>query len=117
MNDQDVSESTQLVVNNVNGVQQDHDTQEPDGTDDGSVKSIGIEGSIGSDTDTSKIDSADGGSKDLAESQEQTRPNSLKKSATFKPVSVTKNFLAKAGTASTPASKANSEKGIHEHLS
>ena len=115
MNDHDHLEASQSIANLVNGEQRAFNAQEIDGNDDGSVKSIGLEGSIGSDTDTSKIDSADGGGKYLAESQDHIRPYSLKKSTTFKPVSVTKNFLAKAGAGSAPLSKASSEKGIFEN--
>ena len=50
-------------------------------------------------------ESTEGVLKDLGENQEQARPNALKKSTTFKPVSVTKNFLAKAGTPVAPAAK------------
>lgn len=88
-----------------------NEIQELDAVEDGSVQSIGVEGSIGSDTEAGKADPADGTVKDLAEIHEQSRPNALKKSATFKPVSVTKNFLAKTGTPTTPAIKAGNDKG------
>lgn len=88
-----------------------NDIQELDAAEDGSVQSIGAEGSVGSDTEAGKIDPADGTIKDLTEIHEQSRPNALKKSATFKPVSVTKNFLAKTGTPTNPASKASNDKG------
>ena len=71
-----------------------------------------VDGSIGSDTDTSKVDAAENPRKGLLEGQEQIRPYTAKKSATFKPVSITKNFLAKAGTASTPPPQLGSDKGI-----
>lgn len=84
---------------------------ESEATDNDSARGTGIEGSIGSDTEFSKVDIADATGKELGDGQEQTRPNAVKKSATFKPVSVTKNFLAKAGTATTPAAKASTDKG------
>lgn len=85
---------------------QGHETTEND-----SAKGAGADESIGSDTDTSRVDLSDVTSKDLEDGQEQIRPNALKKSATFKPVSVTKSFLAKAGTASTPTAKSAADKG------
>ena len=110
LNDEISRDSSRNWTVKVNGEQHTDDTQELDVAEDGIP---GIEGSVGSDTDTSKIDVTDGPQKDSQESQDQTRPNSLKKSATFKPVSVTKNFLAKAGTASAPVSKASGDKGIY----
>ena len=71
-----------------------------------------VDGSIGSDTDTSKVDAAEHSRKGLLEGQEQIRPYTVKKSATFKPVSITKNFLAKAGTTPTPPPQSGSDKGI-----
>jgi hypothetical protein len=62
----------------------------------GSVKSAGFEGSLGSDTETSKADGSAGNGKDTVPKY------SVKKLAGFKPVSVTKSFLAKAGTATLP---------------
>lgn len=79
--------------------------QDPEGTEEGSVRSAGVDGSVESDTDTSKIDPADGARKDTAENVELSRTSSMKKPASFKPVSVTKSFLAKASTTSTPTSK------------
>ncbi|MCJ1438033.1 hypothetical protein MMC27_007420 [Xylographa pallens] len=78
--------------------------------EDDSIKGTGVDGSGGSDTDTSRIDISDAISKDLEDGQEQIRPNALKKSATFKPVSVTKSFLAKAGTATNPTTKLGGDK-------
>ncbi|MCJ1249822.1 hypothetical protein MMC30_007048 [Trapelia coarctata] len=84
--------------------------QESEATDNDSTRGTGVEGSIGSDSEFSKVDIADATGKELGDGQEQTRPNAVKKSTTFKPVSVTKNFLAKAGTATTPATKASTDK-------
>ncbi|MCJ1404867.1 hypothetical protein MMC11_008093 [Xylographa trunciseda] len=78
--------------------------------EDDSAKGLGVDGSGGSDTDTSRVDISDAAGKDLEDGQEQVRPNALKKSATFKPVSVTKSFLAKAGTATTPTAKLGGDK-------
>ena len=80
-------------------------------TEDDSIKGTGVDGSGGSDTDTSRVDISDTASKDLEDSQEHARSNISKKSAIFKPVSVTKSFLAKAGTTSTPTTKLGGEKG------
>ena len=80
--------------------------------EDDSIKGTGVDGSGGSDTDTSRIDISDAVSKDLEDGQEQIRPNALKKSATFKPVSVTKSFLAKAGTVTNPTTKLGGDKGM-----
>jgi hypothetical protein len=64
-------------------------------------RSLAGEGSVGSDTDNSKADAAGTASKD-GEGRESSSRNNIKKSASFKPVSVTKNFLAKAGSAAAP---------------
>ncbi|MCJ1287734.1 hypothetical protein MMC26_007086 [Xylographa opegraphella] len=79
-------------------------------TEDYSIKGTGIDGSGGSDTDTSRVDINDAVSKELEDGQEQIRPNALKKSATFKPVSVTKSFLAKAGTVTNATAKLGGDK-------
>ncbi|KAI9845291.1 MAG: hypothetical protein M1838_001791 [Thelocarpon superellum] len=59
----------------------------------------------GSDTDTTRHDALDGAEKDETDGSRHVRSNSLKKPATFKAVSVTKNFLAKAAAGAIPASK------------
>ena len=69
------------------------------------------DGSIGSDTETAKSLIIDDASRDTHESSHHVRSNSIKKPTSFKAVSVTKNFLAKAGTASTPNVKVNGDKG------
>jgi hypothetical protein len=79
---------------------------------EGSIRSVGVDGSVGSDTEINRTDNPDGNGKDLEDGLEHTRPNAIKKAASFKPVSVTKNFLAKAGTATTPVLKAGTEKGM-----
>jgi len=94
-----------------NGISNAIEPQDSEATDNDSARGTGVEGSIGSDTEFSKFDVADATGKEIGDGQEQTRPNAVKKSTTFKPVSVTKNFLAKAGTATAPASKASTDKG------
>jgi hypothetical protein len=74
-------------------------------------KSLQAEASGGSDTDTSKPDAF--GRKDGLAGH--NRSNSVKKPTSFKSVSVTKNFLAKAAVAS-PISRVT-EKGRHDFAS
>lgn len=71
------------------------------------------DGSVGSDTDTSKPFTSDAANKDPSEGPYHARSNSIaKKPSTFKAVSVTKNFLAKAGTTAAPAVKGASDSGM-----
>lgn len=70
------------------------------------------DGSVGSNTETSKAFDPDDAGKDAPETPHHARSNSIKKPATFKAVSVTKSFLAQAGTATAPNAKVNGEKGI-----
>ena len=93
----------------VNGFQPS-DISEPDGPEDLSIQDAIVDGSVGSDTDTGKLGLVDASTKDTTESQDHMRSNSFKKPATFKAVSVTKNFLAKAGTVA-PTGKSSNEKG------
>lgn len=72
---------------------------------------LAADGSVGSDTETAKVLISDDAAKDTLESPHHARSNSIKKPATFKAVSVTKNFLAKAGTAPAPNAKVNGDKG------
>ncbi len=69
----------------------------------------GVDGSVGSDTETGKTTASDTSVKDVSEIKHHVRSNSVKKPTTFKAVSVTKNFLAKANPA--PAAKGNGDKG------
>ena len=87
------------------------ETQDFDNVEEDSARGVAVDGSAGSDTDTSRVDTTEVGGKELGDGQEQTRPNAMKKSTTFKPVSVTKNFLAKAGTTTTPTTKQSTDKG------
>lgn len=111
MNDHYPTDPAQASVTRSEDLKNTSDIQELDAAEDGSVQSVGGEGSVGSDTEAGKIESADGAIKDLSENLEQSRPNAVKKSTTFKPVSVTKNFLAKTGTPINPVSKASNDKG------
>lgn len=73
-----------------------------------SATSISVDGNPRSDTEASKVDEID--RKDSSDGPEQTRPHIAKKSASFKPVSVTKNFLAKAGAPVVMSPKLAGEK-------
>ncbi|KAI9724061.1 MAG: hypothetical protein M1812_000779 [Candelaria pacifica] len=64
----------------------------------------------GSDTDTNKADNLDSVEVGLNRDQGHVRSDSFKKPASFKAVSVTKNFLAKAAAGTTPASKGIGDK-------
>ena len=78
------------------------------------AEQIAIDGSAGSDTDTGGPLKSDAASKDESDVPHHARSNSVKKPTTFKAVSVTKNFLAKAGTPAAPSSKINGDNGnIH----
>ncbi|KAI4206726.1 MAG: hypothetical protein LQ346_000915 [Caloplaca aetnensis] len=70
-----------------------------------------VDGSVGSDTETSRTFISDAAGKDPTEgTPHHARSNSIaKKPSTFKAVSVTKNFLAKAGTPAAPAVKGNAD--------
>ncbi|KAL8709981.1 MAG: hypothetical protein Q9220_005432 [cf. Caloplaca sp. 1 TL-2023] len=79
-----------------------------------SAEQTAIDGSVGSDTETTKNLISDPASKDHTENPHHARSNSVnvKKPATFKAVSVTKNFLAKAGTTTAPAVKGPGDNGV-----
>lgn len=95
----------------VNGIDYTSENPELDTTEEGTAQSAGLDGSVGSDTDTSKAEPADLNGKDNVDGKHHARSGSVKKPTVFKAVSVTKNFLAKAGTGSTSASKAGGDKG------
>lgn len=78
---------------------------------DALAEQIADDGSAGSDTDTGGPLKADAASKDESDTPHHARSNSIKKPTTFKAVSVTKNFLAKAGTPTAPAAKTNGDSG------
>ena len=75
------------------------------------AEQITVDGSVGSDTDTGGPLKADSVNKDGLDIQHHARSNSVKKPTSFKAVSVTKNFLAKAGTPATPNAKINGDTG------
>ena len=75
------------------------------------AEQTGVDTDAGSDTDAGKPLISDAGNKDVSEGPHDARSNSVKKPITFKAVSVTKNFLAKAGTVPVPANKGNGDKG------
>ena len=87
----------------VNGDLDTVELREIDVAENASTRSAGIDGSHGSDTDYTKNEGVGSTEKDAVPR------HSVKKSATFKPVSVTKNLLAKTGTVATPT-KPNSDK-------
>ena len=91
------------VNESMNGIFESSELRDPELAEDASVRGPGIDGSLGSDTDTSKTDAA-GSAKDAIPRY------SVRKSATFKPVSVTKNLLAKTTAVSTPT-KTTGDKG------
>ncbi len=72
------------------------------------------DGNIDYDTESTKPLDLEDAAKDVSETPHHARSNSVKKPTTsFKAVSVTKNFLAKAGTAATPNAKVNGDKGAY----
>ncbi len=82
------------------------------GSEEGATQHAHGDTSGGSDTDTSKADKSESGDRNLSRDQGHVRSDSLKKPASFKAVSVTKNFLAKAAAGTTPASKGIGDKGL-----
>ncbi|KAL8706004.1 MAG: hypothetical protein Q9201_000888 [Fulgogasparrea decipioides] len=85
----------------MSSIEHDHERE----TADVSAEQTVIDGSVGSDTDNGRPLNSDAASKDISDGYHHARSNSVKKPATFKAVSVTKNFLAKAGTTTAPAVK------------
>ncbi|KAL8950642.1 MAG: hypothetical protein Q9222_003326 [Ikaeria aurantiellina] len=92
----------------MSSTENDHERE----TAEGSAEQTAVDGSVGSDTETSKHLISDPASKDHTENPHHARSNSVKKPATFKAVSVTKNFLAKAGTTTAPAVKGPGDNGV-----
>ena len=72
---------------------------------------IAVDGSVGSDTEPGALPRPDSTTIDGTNYQHHARSNSVKKPTLFKAVSVTKNFLAKAGTPPTPNAKVNGDNG------
>lgn len=88
-------------------------------TTDASADQIAVDSSVGSNTDTegpskSEVTPKDG--QDQLTNKHHVRSDSIKKPTTFKAVSVTKNFLAKAGTPTAAAPKTNGDNGRLEYL-
>lgn len=73
------------------------------------AEQTGVEGDAGSDTDTGRTVTSDTAIQDVSDGKHHARSNSVKKPTIFKAVSVTKNFLAKAGSP-TPPHKGNGDK-------
>ena len=69
------------------------------------------DGTQGSDHEASLESAGADAIKDSTDSQNHARSDSIKKPATFKAVSVTRNFLAKAGTTAAPVPKMSVENG------
>ena len=98
-NTKSASSSVGLIEGSqVNGIYKEQQTNDSEAADDGASRSNGAE-------DIAGAEETEGVLKEVGENQEQARPNALKKSTTFKPVSVTKNFLAKTGTPAAPVAK------------
>ncbi|KAI4165417.1 MAG: hypothetical protein LQ342_000826 [Letrouitia transgressa] len=92
----------------MSSIENDHERQ----TAESSAEHTGLDGSAGSDTDTGRPLTSDSTNRDASsEGQHHARSNSIRRPATFKAVSVTKNFLAKAGTTASPAVKGAVENG------
>ena len=92
----------------MSSVDHDHEIEPPAAP----AEQIAVDGSVGSDTDTGGPLKTDFLIKDEPDVQHNARSNSVKKPTTFKAVSVTKNFLAKAGTTNAPNIKVNGDSGI-----
>ena len=90
----------------MSSVDHDHE-QEPA---DAPAEQVAIDGSVGSDTDTGGPLRSEA-FKDESDSKHHVRSNSVKKPISFKAVSVTKNFLAKAGTPTATTPKTNGDNG------
>ena len=75
------------------------------------AEQIAVDGSVGSDNDTSGLLNQETASKDESDTPHHARSNSVKKPTSFRPVSVTKNFLAKAGTPTALSAKTNGDNG------
>ena len=91
----------------MSSIENDHERE----TAEESAEHPVVDGSTESDIETTKPLNLDDSGKDASEAPHHARSNSVKKPATFKAVSVTKNFLAKAGTPPTPNAKVNGDKG------
>ena len=93
----------------INGIV--NDSQETETYEEGSVRSSGVDGSIGSDVDKNEVNGLI--SKD-SDGQDTIPRYTVKKTMSFKPANVTKNFLMKAGSTSVlPKSSVDKGKRCH----
>lgn len=83
-------------------------------TAEASAEQEGLDIDAASDNDASKAQILESVTKDISEGFHHARSDSIKKPITFKAVSVTKHFLAKASTTSTPTSKGNGDKSLFD---
>jgi len=90
----------------MSSIENDHQRE----TAEASAEHPVVDGSIEEDTESTKPFDPEDAGKDASETPHHARSNSVKKPTSFKAVSVTKNFLAKAGT-TTPNAKVNGDKG------
>lgn len=91
----------------MSSIENDHERE----TAEVPAEQTGVDTDAGSDIDAGKASTSESGNKDVSEGSHHARSNSVKKPITFKAVSVTKNFLAKAGTVPISSSKGNGDKG------
>ena len=89
----------------MSSIDHDHESEPADAP----AEQIAVDGKIGSDTDTDDLLKSEITTKDGHDGPHHARSNSVKKPTTFKAVSVTKNFLAKAGVPSAAGAKTNGE--------
>lgn len=91
----------------MSSIDHDHESESADAP----AEQITVDGKAESDTDADEPLKPETQFKDGQDAPHHARSNSVKKPTTFKAVSVTKNFLAKAGTPTAPAAKTNGETG------
>ena len=89
----------------MSSIDHDHESEPADAP----AEQIAVDGKIGSDSEADDILKSENIPKDGPDGPHHARSNSVKKPATFKAVSVTKNFLAKAGVPSATGAKTNGE--------
>ncbi|KAL8745564.1 MAG: hypothetical protein Q9190_002302 [Brigantiaea leucoxantha] len=89
----------------MSSIENDHERE----TAEPSAEHTGVDGSVGSDTESGRPSNSDSANRDASDGQHHARSNSIRRPPTFKAVSVTKNFLAKAGTTTSPTVKGASE--------
>ena len=89
----------------MSSIDHDHESEPADAP----AEQIANEGKIGSDNEPDDLLKTESPSKDGPDAPHHARSNSVKKPTLFKAVSVTKNFLAKAGVPSAIGAKTNGE--------